>query len=302
MRLKINKGLLSVFLVAMPAVVFVGCSSEDKKDNSIPSSSDVAPQFYSVVTFGDSMSDSGSIKYLTQQFAGDTSPILKRSVPIEPAGDKSGYYSGRFSNGYNWLDRFVTTLDLQMQDPDTCFLRGSNSSCDYAVGGATTDEGLSSDTDPMKRIKDLFKNDFVDNILNSFKIPQHVGIKQMATTYLDISQPSPDVMNHTLYVIWGGGNDYFANADTASTVNNLISSIKSILDYSPDNQVRYFLIPNLPDLSKTPYGADPAHVGLNLAEKTAAHNSLLQQQIASEITSNPQYKPILALIYVHHTI
>lgn len=292
MRLKFKRSQGLMVLALVSSLSVLGCKKNPVKDNSTPASSDVSSQFYSVVTFGDSLSDSGNVKYLTQQFAGDTSPLLKRSVPIDPTGNQSGYFNGRFSNSYNWLDRFIGALDLRAEDPETCFLKGSNASCNYAIGGSTTDENLTSDDNPLKH---LFADDIVKNILKGLKIPQHLGVKQMVSTYLDASQPSQDVLNHTLFIIWAGGNDYFADENPSTTVSNLISSIKNILDYKPDNQKRYFLIPNLPDLGKTPYSA--AHPTLDLSKKTAEHNSLFQQQL-SELMLDPQYRDRVVIVPV----
>jgi thermolabile hemolysin len=120
----------------------------------------------------------------------------------------------------------------------------------------------------------------------------------MISTYLDNSNPSADVMSHTLYVVWAGGNDYFAGADPSKeTVPNLISSIKSILDHSVDGQKRYIIVPNLPDLGKIPY-ADTPEKQQALTAVATAHNKLLAEQLSSEIMSNPQYKDRAVIIPV----
>jgi phospholipase/lecithinase/hemolysin len=297
MRLKIIPNhIYAIAFLAFSTTALMGCGKDDSQSGTTPDSSDVSPQFFSVVTFGDSLSDTGNIKYLTEQFAGDSSPLLKRSVPIAPKDDYAGYYSGRFSNGQNWSDYFLDALHLKKDDAKTCFFIGSNNSCNYAIGGATTDENLTSDNDPMKQIKSLFKNTIVETILKRFKIPQHVGIHQMVATYLNKLQPQPSIMSHTLYVIWGGANDYYSGEAPETTVSNLISSIKNILDYNPDNQIRYFLIPNLPDLGKTPFGEQ--NQDLYLSAKTFKHNKLLREQIMKEIVENPEYGKRVVVVQV----
>jgi len=68
----------------------------------------------------------------------------------------------------------------------------------------------------------------------------------------------------------------------------LIDAIKDILDHDADDTTkRHFLIPNLPDLSKTPYGI--AHAALNLSAKSREHNKQLKQKLETEILKQPQY-------------
>lgn len=296
MKNKVNLMRRVVFSSLLSAAVLVGgCSNENEKKTE-SEFSDVAPQFSSVVVFGDSLSDNGNIKYLTEQFAGDSSPILSRSVPISPKDDKSGYYEGRFSNGEVWSNRFVKALDLKIESAQTCFNNGSNSSCNYAIAGSTTSANITSDSDPFQDMKKIFSNADVEKILESFKIPQHIGVKEMVDAYLGLSSPDETTLNHTLYVVWAGGNDYFAGADTETTTNNLVASIKSIVDHNPTDAKRYFLVPNLPDIGKTPYGL--AHPGLKLSNKVKEHNKLLASKLESQFTNNDAYKNKVAIISV----
>ncbi len=295
MRIKLNRTGTVISLVSLITFSLTSCGLKIKKDKdeSHPSSSNVASQFSSVVTFGDSLSDTGNVKYLTGKLAG--AAILKRAIPISPEGENSGYYAGRFSNDKIWIDQLLSTLNIEAKDSETCLTRGSNSSCNYAFGGSTTDESISSDKD---YIKNLFNQPEVEKIIGKLDltVPQHFGIKQMVDSYLSFSKPSQDVVNHTLYVIWGGGNDYMAGDKPENVVSHLISSMESILNYSTDNQKVYFMIPNLPDISKSPYGV--IHNDKDYASLTKEHNILLKKEIAAQITDNPKYKEKAVVILV----
>jgi phospholipase/lecithinase/hemolysin len=294
--------LLKAFLLIQSSILVLATGCGKSRDiTPTPGTSDVSSQFQAVVVFGDSLSDNGNLKYLTSQFA-DVSPKLSgHSIPISPEGDKSGYYNGRFSNGPNWIDQLVGALNLPFQKAETCFLKGTKDSCNYAIGGSTTDERLSSDSDPFfKDIKDLFANTDVEPIIEKlkFKIPQHIGVKQMVRAYTQqpIIADSSD-LNHTLFVLWAGGNDYFAKEKSSTTVANLISSIKYIINYNnPNHEKRYFLIPNLPDLGAIPFARE--HTDLNLAEATSQHNLMLQEQLKTEILDNSEFKDRAVIIYV----
>ena len=62
---------------------------------------------------------------------------------------------------------------------------------------------------------------------------------------------------HTLYTIWIGANDYFYGADdvdnaTDAVMDGLSGNIESLINRGG----KYFLLMNLPDIGKTPYGRD----------------------------------------------
>ena len=123
------------------------------------------------------------------------------------------------------------------------------------------------------------------------KIPMRLGVKEMIKSYLEKDKPDDYALNHTLYVIWAGSNDYLYNSNAETTVTNLIDSIKLILDHSPQSsEKRYFLIPNLPDMGNTPYARKkPEKYQKELQEKSNLHNKLLKEKI-KQLKNDPIYK------------
>ena len=117
----------------------------------------------------------------------------------------------------------------------------------------------------------------------------------MINEYLMANKPDDYALNHTLYVIWAGGNDYLGKADPTLTVNNIIASIKIILDHSSSTDKNYFLIPNLPDLGETPYAIKRKEEGKILSDKSNKHNSILNEQLEI-LKSNPKYKDKAVII------
>jgi phospholipase/lecithinase/hemolysin len=68
----------------------------------------------------------------------------------------------------------------------------------------------------------------------------------------------------TLFVVWGGPNDFFIDA-SAATAANAVTNLASAIGLLHGNGARRFLVPNMPDLSLTPSGRalpDPLRAGL----------------------------------------
>ncbi len=314
MLLKSNSKIMaSVLLGVLSMALLNGCGKKDK-DISNPEESKVAPQFNSVVTFGDSLSDTGNAFYLTSQFAGDLSPfpsVLKNAVPITPADGNGGYYAGRFSNGPNWSDQFLKALVIDQKDSETCFLRGSDASCNYAIGGSTTT------SNPSIRLQNtLLKDDPIsefNQLINDFdsqgalqkiealnlKIPEKFGIDEMVSNYFSNVDRPNDEVDHTLFVVWGGANDLMGSGTPGPTSDHVVGMVKNILDHnSDDTNKRYILVPNLPDLGATPYGTSQGDHGVGLTDKTNEYNAELKTKLDSQITNNPAYKDRAVILFV----
>ena len=77
------------------------------------------------------------------------------------------------------------------------------------------------------------------------------GILSQVTSFVG-SGPAFDP-NGALFFVWGGPNDFFIDpsaATAASAVNNLATAISMLYGTG----ARHFFVPNMPDLSLTPYG------------------------------------------------
>lgn len=87
-----------------------------------------------IVVFGDSLSDTGNVWWLTGQ--------LNPAAPYPPSPP---YFEGRFSNGPVWVEHIAARYDLPAPAPAASGAGGSN----YAFGGAESDpDGVSGSLTP----------------------------------------------------------------------------------------------------------------------------------------------------------
>ncbi len=180
-------------------------------------SSAAAMPFSHMVSFGDSLSDTGNIfdvssdpltAFLIQIFF----PGVDTPYPPPP------YFSGRISNGPVWVEHASSDLGLGSVVPSE--LGGFN----YAVGGATTfDDG-----------------NFVVNLI----LPDDV--EDQVDEYRSAHTPT----GNELFIVEGGANDLISGGITDVTISTgLLESF--ITDLYLDGG-RHFLVPNLPPLGKIP--------------------------------------------------
>lgn len=161
-----------------------------------------------------------------------TSSLLGSGVPAAP------YYNGRFSNG-----------PVAAEDIANSMIVGGSTGSDFhdlAYGGATSGIGNYSDYG-------------TPGGSGLFGLP---GLTREVSNYTSgagIADPN------ALYMVWAGPNDYVAGSiDYALAASNVSSAVQSLLDIGARN----ILVPNMPDLSKTPdyfgdTGAQDFAVGFN---------------------------------------
>jgi phospholipase/lecithinase/hemolysin len=174
-----------------------------------------------IVVFGDSLSDTGNAYHATGgQF------------PPAP------YNSGRFSNGPIWVERLAPMLSAPTPTPSS--QGGTDSAYAGAATGTTplgtqlgTPAGLSPLTTPTGQ--------FIANVPS---LPT-----QVASYIASLKGGTPAA--GTLATIWAGANDFFdGQRDPTVPAKNIANAVSALINAG----VKNFLIPNLPDLSKTPYG------------------------------------------------
>ena len=184
-----------------------------------------ARDYANIVVFGDSLSDTGNVAHLTLAQFGTAVP-----------GPFADYTLGRFTDGYdtipaaqnyfgNWVDQLAASFPSHPAVFDS--LDGGTN---YAYGSATTADGTST----------LY--------LDPTHFVQVENIGQQITDYLT-AHPHPD--SHTLFVIWGGGEDLLHAQSTADVVNAAIRQTLNIqrLINAGATQI---LVPNLPPLGVSP--------------------------------------------------
>lgn len=172
-------------------------------------------------------------------------------MPVDPP-----YYKGRFSNYEVWGDVM------------TRFFLGKHNVTNSAVGGEVIKLHLGKYL-PWDLGESIY------TYLTEY-LKNHLTFKQ-----------SPS----TLFIIWIGGNDYLNGASdpfgayTSSIINKLESDIETLIYH----EAKQFLIPNLPDLSKTPYSIEMKNTQ-NVKQLVMEHNAKLKVLVAKLARVYPDIK------------
>ena len=173
-------------------------------------------------------------------------------VATEATGAKPSapYYSnGRFSNGQVWVEYLST------------FLSGNHLE-DYAYGGAVTGTGT---------------GDGVPGLLSQV---------DAYTTHDAATDKS-----NTLFTVWAGPNDFFnalqsSTPDLPSVAEHAISNIIQALDLLEKSGAAQILVPNMPDLGKTPEFNSTAASGF-VSGQVLQFNALLDSALTMFEANSP---------------
>lgn len=170
------------------------------------------------------------------------------------------YFQGRFSNGYVWVDLLVS------ETPNI-------SALSYALGGET--------------------------VLENSYLPWNLNY----STNLFLSEHPDRKNNSSLFFVWIGANDYLpdefndpenatddekraftqhVNDLTQAVIFNIEVQVQKLIDKGGMN----FILVNLPDMSKTPYGLTSGKQHL-LKSLTDEHNSKLAKMVTKLEKANP---------------
>jgi phospholipase/lecithinase/hemolysin len=172
-----------------------------------------------IYVIGDSLSDQGNAFALTGGF------------PPPP-------YAERASNGPVAVERLAADLGVALRPSE---LGGTN----YAVVGATTGPVLIPSAPSVGAIE--------NTAAVEYGLPALAGTSLLSQTR-EIVQAGPLTGGDSaLFVVWGGANDLLLNpspAAAAGAVGNLATVVTTLYGAG----ARQFLVPNLPDLSRTPSG------------------------------------------------
>jgi phospholipase/lecithinase/hemolysin len=174
----------------------------------------------SLVVFGDSLSDQGNGRVLTGDF------------PPAP-------YAARASNGPVGVEYLADRLGLPLLP--AAVPGGTN----YAVVGATTGPLAIPGSSPPAITDNLAAVLYGEPALSG------TGILKQVLSFV-ASGPVADP-GGTLFVVWGGPNDFFIDA-SAAAAGNAVANLATAISLLYGNGARRFLVPNLPDLSITPFG------------------------------------------------
>ncbi len=226
-----------------------------------------APDFSQVVVFGDSLSDDGNIRHRLEDAYGISYP-----------GGAYNYSDGRFTNSSDTdpsSQLYAGTWHEQLERdflnlPTGAITNSLDGGTNYAFGGATTADGtiertVISNPDPFVGGELTVT---VDNI--GKQIDDH------------IAGNSPDPA--ALYVIWGGGNDFFddrSDANVLTVATNVSENLKQLAGAGARN----FLVPNVPPLGLIPlYKGDP-ETAAALNSASAKYRDQLNADLDAAVTS-----------------
>ncbi|HEU4635682.1 MAG TPA: SGNH/GDSL hydrolase family protein [Edaphobacter sp.] len=160
------------------------------------------------------------------------------------------YYNGRFSNGPVAVEQLAAQLGAPLQD--------------FAWGGATTGIGNGGDGGSQ----------------TSFGI---FGLPGMLTELATYPVP-PALVPSSLFVVWGGANDF----EAGGSVTNAIADINTIVAYLLASGATHILVPGLPNLGLTPefYGDAAA----------TAFSQQFNQGLQSTLPSSVVYSDVYGLL------
>ncbi len=220
-----------------------------------------APEYTSIVVFGDSLSDTGNVAHLTE---------AKYGVRIP--GPDADYTDGRFTDGADtlpaaesyfgvWIERLAGKMPSKPQIKNS--LDGGT---DYAYGFATTGAGSAAFT--FGPSDSLFVN--VENI------------GQQITDYL---ATNPKINDKTLFVVWGGAIDILYATSSDDVINAGINQTLNIQRLIEAGATQ-FIVPNLPPLGLVPRLNGSPATSVPATDASILYNSVLAQGLAALPTFN----------------
>ncbi len=130
------------------------------------------------------------------------------------------YYMGRFSNGPVAAEYLANNLNVPLTD--------------WAWGGATTGIGNIADGGDQTHLGFL-------------------GLPGMTTTFLATKGSITQQMaQNSLFMVWGGPDDFTANGLSTQTADVAVSDMLGIINGLKSIGVQHILVPGMPDLGVTP--------------------------------------------------
>jgi thermolabile hemolysin len=197
-------------------------------------------QYTSVVTFGDSTTDSGT----AYQLSNHTWP------PVPPFNSNGGFADDLLWNQI-FAQKFLSHATLQ----------------NFACGSATTDSRLAQGV--MSRNPNLIAN---YTIRNNTKSP---GVRQQIAQYINSTNNKTIDFDRILYVIWAGTNNYFFNKTltTLDTVQSIIDCLNLLIIFGG----RHFAIINEPPFDRFPAFRNKSETNAT-KQLYVDHNTILATQ------------------------
>lgn len=179
-----------------------------------------AVTFSSLYAFGDSLSDAGSSPSAVTSIYKILNNNCDLSHPCPP------YEEGRFSNGpvaSEYLAEALFPEGVTATNFHSYAIGGATSGIgNYGDGGTATEQGL-------------------------FNLP---GMNQELELYKRGLNDSGDAADpNALFLVWGGANDYLTHDSPIAAAQNIGGYVGDLAEAG----AKHILVPNLMDLSKTPF-------------------------------------------------
>lgn len=213
---------------------------------ALGSASAVQAGYDKMVVFGDSLSDGGNVYKLT----GNT-------FPPPP------YFDGRASNGTTAVEKLAQRWNIPLTPSQ---YGGTN----YAYLGSLS--GTMTAEYPVGSGSAFTTENYDDPQYGFSFLRTGTSVASQVTQFVNSGQ-SFDAAK-TLFTVWGGANDFFFDpgASTAqAAVLNLGASLQQLI---VQGGAREILVPNLPDLGKTPLGLSLGQEGADgLTQLSAGFNT-----------------------------
>lgn len=223
-----------------------------------------------MVVFGDSLSDGGNVYKLT----GNT-------FPPPP------YFDGRASNGTTAVEKLAQQWNIALTPSQ---YGGTN----YAYLGSLS--GTMTADYPVGSGNSFTTENYDDPQYGFTFLRTGTSVASQVTQFVTSGQSFNAAT--TLFTVWGGANDFFfdPSANTAqAAVLNIGTSLQQLI---VQGGAREILVPNLPDLGKTPLGLSLGTAGADgLTQLSAGFNAGLAATVAQLQLSLGAQIPGLHLYY-----
>ena len=223
--------------------------------------------------FGDSLSDSGNSKAISNQATGGLATFPPANL---------GYVGGRFSNG----EVAAEYLWKAFNPGDTSFKASLQGGTNFAIGGATSGQENFIQVWPIT--PDMLKPAYAD-----------LGNAWQLNRFTTPSLPSFDPQT-SLFMVWFYPNDAFWNRATSQSVGSFdgstppaglketaVYNIKGTIEKLASYGAKNFLVPNTPDLGLVPEFINDPVQSAYLSGISSQFNSLLATELDGLTLSRP---------------
>ena len=223
-----------------------------------------APTFSRIIVFGDSLSDTGNVRDRTNSSTGGL---------VDYPSEAFNYSDGRWTNSSDtdpssptyvgvWHEQLARTF---LGIPAATFSLGGG--LNFAFGGATTENGTHEEV--------VVSPPFFGDVT--------ITIDDMGKQMDDYLAGYP-IDPNALYVVWGGGNDFF-NDDSAANVTATATRASALMGRLAVAGARFIMVPNVPPLGDIPkYASDPAKI-ISLNAASANYRDQLNAALTASLNA-----------------